>query len=71
MLRITESHTKYRKREKNVQDVDTVNKHIAGLRLPSLGTDDEIPTTSENVKTHALKENHSHILSLPHKYEHQ
>lgn len=37
MLRISELDTIYRKREKNLWDVDTVDKNLADARLVALG----------------------------------
>lgn len=48
MLRMTT--TTYTKRDKNVRDVDTVNKQLADARIAALGNLDEQPITSENVK---------------------
>lgn len=49
MLGITKSGTKYRKRNKNIRDVDIVKKDPADERLAALGHNDEKSTTSENV----------------------
>lgn len=39
MLGVTESDTKYEKRNENL-DVDTMNKNLADTRLGTLGTQD-------------------------------
>lgn len=49
MLVITESDTKYQKRDKNVHDFSKVNNHLTNARLAALETQDEVPTTCENV----------------------
>lgn len=53
MLGITT--TTYTKRDKNVRDVETVNKHLADARLVVLGNQDEQTITSENMEIHAPK----------------
>lgn len=55
MLGITETDTKYRKCNKNVGDIDTVNQHLPDARLAALGDKDEVPITSENMERHAPK----------------
>lgn len=63
------STTTYTKRDKNVRDVDTVNKHLADARLATLGNQEEITITSENVEIHAPKEYHPRVRALLHKHE--
>lgn len=46
MLGINKSDTKYCKRDKNVQDVNKVYKHLSDARWAALGDQDEEPTTS-------------------------
>lgn len=58
MLGIPELDTKYHKRNKNVRDVETVNKHLDDARLAALGHHDEEPPTSEDVEIYAPKEHH-------------
>lgn len=70
MLGITELDRKYRKRDKNDRDVETVNKHLVNARLTSLGGQDEEHTTEENVEFHAAKKYHSHIGAVIHKHKH-
>lgn len=55
MLGITESDTKYRKRDKNIRDIDTVNQNLADERLAALGDENDVPITSGNVEVHTLK----------------
>lgn len=64
MLGITEPNTKYRKRDKNVSDVRTVNNHLGGARLAALGAQDEVHTIAENVEIHIPKEYHHRIHAL-------
>lgn len=56
MLGITETDNKDLKCYKNVRDVDKVNKHLSNARLAAEATQDELLTTSENVKIHSQKE---------------
>lgn len=64
MLRITESNTKYRKRDKKVCYIDPVNQHLADARQSALGYKDEVPITSEKVLIHLRKEFHPRIRAL-------
>lgn len=56
--------TMYTKCDKNVRDVNKVNKHLANSRLAALDNRYEEPFTSENVEIHAPKECHPHIRTL-------
>lgn len=56
MLGIRESDTKFLKLDKNIHDIDTVNKTVANTKLIALGAQDEIPNSSEKVAGHAPKE---------------
>lgn len=46
MLGITESDTKYRKRENPVRYIDTANQHLTDAIPATLGDKDEVPVTS-------------------------
>lgn len=64
MLGNTKSDIKYRKRNKNVRDVETFKKLLADAGIAALGTQHEVPTASENVEIHAPKKYHSLIHAL-------
>lgn len=64
MLGISDSDTKYRKRDKNVHNIDIVNEHLADTRLSALGDKEEVPITSENGDFHAPKELHPCFCAL-------
>lgn len=68
MIGMTESHTKYHKRDKNVRYIDTVNKHLGDARLAVWGEKHEVPISSEIVELYAPKEFHS-IHSSAYYYE--
>lgn len=68
MLGITQSDTKYRECDKNVRIIDTVKKHLAGARLATLKTQNDVLHISRKVEIHAPNEWHSNIRStLPNK----
>lgn len=70
MIGIMETDTKYRKRDRNVRDFNTVNQHLAdGARLPSVDYKDEEPNTLENVEINAPKELHRRTRALIRKQE--
>lgn len=56
--------TKYKNRDKNVRDCDTVNKHIASAKVAALSNQDEQPIASENMKNYAPKNYHTSIRAL-------
>lgn len=55
ILGITETYRMYRKRDKNVRYLYTVNQHLVGARLVSIGEKDEESITSENVEINSPK----------------
>lgn len=59
----------YKKRDKNVRNLDTVDKHLADVKLAALRKDDDVPITSDNVEIHASKEYHPRICELLGKHE--
>lgn len=61
--------TTYPRPDKNVCDVDTVNKHPADENLAALGKQDKKRITSENVEVHAPKQYRQLICDLLRKHE--